>query len=221
VTGVQTCALPISGTIQIEGLKDKVTVHYDEQLVPHIFAQNDTDLYKAQGYITAIHRLWQMDFQTPASSGRLSEIIGEKALDYDRMQRRKGMGVGAEDALKKMQKEDPEIIAFIEAYSEGVNSYIASLDPKDFPVEYKLLGYKPEPWTIDKTSYLLMYMIDMLCGRESDLEYTNALRLLGKDRFDLLYPDFFDVNDPIIPKETDWSYVDTAITKIPLSELPL
>ncbi|WP_417888493.1 penicillin acylase family protein [Xanthomarina gelatinilytica] len=210
----------ITGTIKIEGLKDKVTVHYDEHLVPHIFSQNNTDLYKAQGYITAKHRLWQMEFQTHASAGRLSEILGEKALDYDRMQRRKGMGFGAENALKKMQKEDPEIIDFIEAYSEGVNSYIASLNPKDYPVEYKLLGYKPEPWSIDKTSYLLMYMIDMLCGRESDLEYTNALRLLGKDRFDLLYPDFFDVNDPIIPKETDWSYIDTAITEIPLSELP-
>ncbi|EMQ96035.1 hypothetical protein D778_01925 [Xanthomarina gelatinilytica] len=210
----------ITGTIKIEGLKDKVTVHYDEHLVPHIFAQNNTDLYKAQGYITAKHRLWQMEFQTHASAGRLSEILGEKALDYDRMQRRKGMGFGAENALKKMQKEDPEIIDFIEAYSEGVNSYIASLNPKDYPVEYKLLGYKPEPWSIDKTSYLLMYMIDMLCGRESDLEYTNALRLLGKDRFDLLYPDFFDVNDPIIPKKTDWSYIDTAITEIPLSELP-
>lgn len=210
----------ITGTIKIEGLKDKVTVHYDEHLVPHLFAQNNMDLYKAQGYITAKHRLWQMEFQTHASAGRLSEILGEKALDYDRMQRRKGMGFGAENALKKMQKEDPEIIDFIEAYSEGVNSYIASLNPKDYPVEYKLLGYKPEPWSIDKTSYLLMYMIDMLCGRESDLEYTNALRLLGKDRFDLLYPDFFDVNDPIIPKETDWSYIDTAITEIPLSELP-
>ncbi|MFV0571645.1 MAG: penicillin acylase family protein [Xanthomarina gelatinilytica] len=210
----------ITGSIKIGGLKDKVTVHYDEHLVPHIFAQNDTDLYKAQGYITAKHRLWQMEFQTHASAGRLSEILGEKALDYDRMQRRKGMGFGAENALKKMQKEDPEIIDFIEAYSEGVNSYIASLNPKDYPVEYKLLGYKPEPWSIDKTSYLLMYMTDMLCGRESDLEYTNALRLLGKDRFDLLFPDFFDVNDPIIPKKTDWSYIDTAITEIPLSELP-
>src|SRR5690606_22028710 len=79
----------ITGTIQIEGLKDKVTVHYDEQLVPHIFAQNDTDLYKAQGYITAKHRLWQMEFQTHASSGRLSEIIGEKALDYDRSEERR------------------------------------------------------------------------------------------------------------------------------------
>src|SRR5690606_5949245 len=111
----------ITGTIQIEWLKDKVTFNYNYQLVPHIFPQNHTDLYKAQGYITAKHKLWQMEFQTHASSGRLSEIIGEKALDYDRMQRRKGMGFGAENALKKMQKEDPEIIAFIEAYSEGVN----------------------------------------------------------------------------------------------------
>ena len=69
----------LTGNINIEGLSDIVTVHYDEQLVPHIFAQNDLDLYKAQGYITAKHRLWQMDFQTLASGGRLSEIIGEKA----------------------------------------------------------------------------------------------------------------------------------------------
>ncbi|GGG35987.1 penicillin acylase family protein [Bizionia arctica] len=211
----------ITGNVQINGLTEKVTIHYDENLVPHIFAQNDTDLYKAQGYITAKHRLWQMEFQTFAAAGRLSEIIGEKALDYDRAQRRKGMGFGAENTLKKMTEEDPEIIAFIGAYSEGVNDFIQSLDPKNYPVEYKLLGYKPEPWTIDKTAYLLMYMTDMLCGRDSDLEYTNALRLLGKERFDLLFPDFFDVNDPIIPKETDWSYIETAITETPKSELPL
>ncbi|TYA52283.1 penicillin acylase family protein [Formosa maritima] len=211
----------ITGNVQINGLSDKVTVHYDENLVPHIFAQNNTDLYKAQGYITAKHRFWQMEFQTHAAAGRLSEIIGEKALDYDRMQRRKGMGFGAENAIKKMEEEDPEIIAFVEAYSEGVNSYIQSLKPKDYPVEYKLLGYKPEPWSLDKTAYLLMYMTDMLCGRESDLEYTNALRLLGEERFNLLYPDFFDVNDPVIPKATDWSYIETLITETPLSDLPL
>ena len=64
----------IDGTIQIEGLTDEVIVHYDEQLIPHIFAQNDADLYRAQGYITAKHRLWQMEFQTYAAIGRLSEM---------------------------------------------------------------------------------------------------------------------------------------------------
>ncbi|MEZ4856462.1 MAG: penicillin acylase family protein [Gelidibacter sp.] len=210
----------LTGNILIDGLSDKVTIHYDDHLIPHVFAQNDIDLYRAQGYITAKHRLWQMEFQTMASAGRLSEIIGEKALEYDRTQRRKGMGFGADNALEKM-KEDPEIITFLEAYRDGVNSYINQLQPKEYPVEYKLLDYKPEPWTLKKTALLLMYMTDMLCGRDSDLEYTNALRLLGKDRFNLLYPDFFDVNDPVIPKDTDWSYINTKITETPQSEVPL
>ncbi|MFC4722950.1 penicillin acylase family protein [Geojedonia litorea] len=210
----------IEGTPQIAGLSNEVKVHYDDQLIPHIFAQNDLDLYRAQGYITAKHRLWQMEFQTYAAGGRLSEIIGEKALDYDRSQRRKGMVFGAENALKKME-EDPEIVSFLEAYSAGVNAYINQLEEKNFPVEYKLLDYKPEQWTAKKTALLLMYMTDMLCGGDSDLEYSNALREFGKERFDFLYPDFFDVNDPVIPKETDWSFIDVPITEIPQSQLPL
>ncbi|RED48878.1 penicillin acylase family protein [Seonamhaeicola aphaedonensis] len=206
--------------IQIDGLKDPVTVHYDKHLIPHVFAQNDLDLYKAQGYITAKHRLWQMEFQTHAAAGRLSEIVGEKALDYDRTQRRKGLGFGAENSLEKI-KEDPESLAALQAYSDGVNSYINKLQLKDYPVEYKLLSYSPEPWSIEKTMYLLMYMTDMLCGRDTDLEYTNALRKLGKERFDFLYPDFYDFDDPVIPTETDWSFIDIPITQIPHGELPL
>ena len=210
----------IAGNVQIEGLKDEVIVHYDEQLIPHIFAQNDLDLYKAQGYITAKHRLWQMEFQTHAAAGRLSEIIGEKALNYDRAQRRKGMGFGA-DYLEEKWSQDTYAQIISAAYSEGVNSYIKSLSKNEYPVEYKLLDYEPEPWSVHKTALLLMYMTDMLCGGDSDLEYTNALREFGKDRFDLLYPDFFDITDPVIPKDTDWSFIDVAQTEIPQSELPL
>jgi penicillin amidase len=65
----------IDGNVNIQGLSAPVTIHYDEQLIPHIFAQNDLDLYKAQGYITAKHRLWQMEFQTHAAAGRISEIM--------------------------------------------------------------------------------------------------------------------------------------------------
>ncbi len=210
-----------TGNIQMDGLLDKVTVHYDVHLIPHLFAQNDLDLYKAQGYITAKHRLWQMEFQTYASAGRLSEIIGEKALNYDRQERRRGMGFGADNAMEKM-KDDPEVLSFLEAYRDGVNSYIKHLQPKDYPVEYKLLDYQPELWTTKKTALLLMYMTKMLAGGDSDLEYTNALRLFGKERFDLLYPDFFDVNDPVIPKEHDWStLVNAEQTPIPESIFPL
>ncbi len=210
----------ISGSVYIDGLLDKVNVHYDAQLIPHLFAKNETDLYKAQGYITAKHRLWQMEFQTYAAAGRLSEIIGEAALNYDRQERRQGMGFGAEQAIEKM-KEDPETIAYVEAYAEGVNSYINQLQPKDFPVEYKLLDYRPESWTIKKTALLLMYMTKDLAGFDSDLEYTNALRMFGKERFDLLYPDFYEINDPVIPKDTDWSFIDVPMTETPVGKFPL
>ena len=161
-----------------------------------------------------------MEFQTFVAAGRLSEIIGEKTLNYDREQRRKGMIYGAENSFEIM-KRDKESMSYLEAYKDGVNAYINELNPEDYPIEYKLLDYKPEAWNIEKTTHLLMYMTDMLSGGDNDLEYTNVLRKFGKERFDFLFPDFFDVIDPIIPKETDWSFIDTKITETPNSELPL
>ena len=63
----------------IKGLKEQVEIHFDDQMIPHIFAKNDHDLYFAQGYLTAKDRLWQMDFQTRFASGRLSEVVGPKS----------------------------------------------------------------------------------------------------------------------------------------------
>lgn len=206
---------------QLDGLTAPVNVHYDDALIPHVFAQNDQDLYRAQGYITAQHRLWQLEFQTHASAGRLSEVVGKDAIEYDRGQRRKGMVFGAENALMKMQ-EIPELIENLEAYRDGMNSYVSSLSPADYPLEFKLLDYKPEPWTLKKTALLLMYMTDMLAGGDSDLEYTNFLKKYGKERFDLLFPDFFDIDDPVIPSERDWSdFEDVQTPKIPKGDLPM
>lgn len=211
----------IDGEISIPGLSAAVTVHYDAQMIPHVFAQNEHDLYKAQGYLTAKHRLWQIEFQTYAAAGRLSELFGEAALNYDRSERRRGMGYGADNAMKYMEQFDTETLAFVRDYADGVNAYIDALDPKDYPVEYKLLGYEPEAWTPKKTAQLLMYMTKMLAGGDDDLEYTNTLRKIGQEQFDLLFPDFFDVTDPVIPKETDWSFIDVPQTDSPYSEAVL
>jgi penicillin G amidase len=198
--------------LAVEGLSAAVTVHYDAQLIPHVFAENDLDLYRAQGYLTAKHRLWQMEFQTYAAAGRLSEIVGSAAIDYDRGQRRKGMVFGAENALDEMLK-DPVLAARIEAYSEGVNTYIDQLEPKDYPVEYKLLNYAPEHWQPLKSALLLMYMTDMLAGGDADLENSNFISLFGKETFDLLFPEFLADQDPVIPRERDWS--DFAAVEVP------
>ena len=211
----------LTGEINVPGLTDKVTVHYDELIIPHVFAQNEQDLYKAQGYLTAKHRLWQLEFQTHAAAGRLSEIFGERALNYDRTERRRGMGFGADQVMKYMEDHDPKTLSFVQSYADGVNAYIDQLDPKDYPVEYKLLDYQPEAWTAKKTALLLMYMTKMLAGYDDDLEYTNMLRIVGEENFNLLFPDFFDVTDPVIPKETDWSFIDVPQTDLPASQAVL
>src|ERR1700742_713784 len=131
--------------LKINGLQGKVVIKYDENMVPHIFAENDHDLYYAQGFVTARDRLWQMDIQTRSAAGRLSEIVGPKALDIDRYHRRMGMVYGAENTLRRTMA-DPRTKEMVLAYTNGVNNYIHSLSPKDYPLEFKLLNYAPEDW---------------------------------------------------------------------------
>ena len=91
--------------LNVNGLQGQITIQFDELRIPHIFAENESDLYFAQGYVMAFERLWQMEFQTHAAGGRLSEIVGEKALGYDRFQRRIGMVHGAKNALGVLEKD--------------------------------------------------------------------------------------------------------------------
>lgn len=195
----------ISSKLIIEGLTDKVSVTYDKNLFPHIFAENNHDLYFAQGYVTAKDRLWQMEFQTYAAAGRLSEIVGDKALDYDKTARRKGMVFAADNALKAMENET-EILTAVNAYRDGINAYITSLSQAELPFEYKLLGYSPEPWTSLKSALLLKYMANDLSFGEKDLQNTNALAVFGRETFDLLFPDMDTPLDPIVNKPDGWDF---------------
>ena len=211
----QTAAVD-SETISIPGLKDKVTIYYDSVLVPHIYAANDEDLYAAQGYITAKNRLWQMEFQTHAAGGRISEVVGKAALDFDRTQRRLGMGYAAETSVKSMES-NPIARAMVDNYTKGVNAYIQSLSYSDLPIEYKLLGYAPEPWTNLKSGLLLKYMAKTLNTGERDLEMTNALKLFGKETIDLLFPDQEGVGDPIVDNTGNWKFKPTTLDSVPPS----
>jgi penicillin amidase len=216
-TGFWQNAESVSGfkdqTYNMEGLNDKVEVIYDQRLVPHIFAQNDEDLFFMQGYITAANRLWQMEIQTHNAAGRVSEIVGEKALENDRLQRRIGLGFGAERA-EEFIDNDPESKAILRAYCNGINAYIKSLSPKDYPLEYKLLGYAPEAWTPVKVALLLKNMSNMLSVFEFDVENTNFISKYGEEAFKYLYKDQDNFNEFIIPKGTKWDFeADPAFVK--------
>jgi penicillin amidase len=189
---------PTEETLQIAGLHQPVQVVYDEMGVPHVFAQDDHDLYLAQGYLTAKDRLWQMEFQTHFAGGRISEIVGEKGMASDQFQRRMGSVYGAEKSFEGMQ-QDPAAKMALEAYSAGVNAYIGSLSDRQLPLEYKLLNYRPEPWTPIKSALFLKNMSFVLASGTDDLKMTNILRKYGREVAEDLFPNYPFQESPIIP----------------------
>ena len=182
-------------------LSGKVNVYLDERLVPHIFAEQENDAWFVQGYIHAKFRLWQMELQTHAAAGRASEIVGDVALNHDREFRRLGMVYAAENSLKQIEN-DPITKSLCDAYTAGVNAFIESLNESNLPLEYKLIGYKPEKWSNLKTALFLKYMSYDLAGHDDDFEMTNAKSFFSKEDFEKIYPSTPDSIDPIIPVGT-------------------
>ncbi|MEL7020278.1 MAG: penicillin acylase family protein [Bacteroidota bacterium] len=201
---------PDAPSIQSDALRQAVEVIYDDRLVPHIFAQNTADAMFVQGYITAQHRLWQIDFATRATAGRLSEVLGARTLDFDRDKRRKGMVYAAENTLEAWKKQ-PESWALLEQYIAGINTYIRSLKPADYPIEYKLLGYAPELWTPLKTALFAKSMAETLASRASDISASNALALWGKSDFEYIYQTYFKEESPVIPASVSWDNLRASI----------
>jgi penicillin amidase len=200
-------------SLAFPNLKGNAKVYMDERLVPHVFADNDEDAYFIQGYLHAKFRLWQMEFQTLAAAGRISEKLGNdpRFLRFDREQRRLGMVYAAENALKEIEK-DPITKSYTSAYTAGVNAYINSLADAQLPIEYELLGYKPEAWSNLKVALFLKQMSKTLAGFDKDLEYTNAKSVFSTDEMQQLFPQVYDSLLPIVPKGT--AFAAAGITPI-------
>jgi penicillin amidase len=135
-------------SVQIKGLKERVTITRDERGIPYIDAKNDADLYFAQGYATAADRLWQMDLFRRTARGELAEVLGagpnNVALEQDKLHRTYGFAQASE---AEVAQASPQSLAVLEAYARGVNAYAASLDPKSLPPEFQILQYNFRPWT--------------------------------------------------------------------------
>jgi len=199
--------------VKIPDIRQAVTVYYDQQMIPHIFASNNYDLYFSQGYVTAKDRLWQMEFQTLAAAGRISEVIGLKGLNYDRLQRRLGMVYGAENSLKAIMA-DPVSREIVIAYTAGINAWIAQLKAEDLPLEYKLLDYKPESWTPLKVALLQRSLSKVLTGETEARALTANLHKFGPAVINDLFPDFKFIESPVIPTGTKWNFKN-RLSRVP------
>ncbi len=142
------------GKVIISGMIDTVEVCRDEYGIPHIFAQNEDDLYRATGYVMAQDRLWQMDLLRRVARGRLAEIFGRRFVETDLLLRALRF---PEKARRVLDSTPPLARRAVEAFSEGVNAYIQTHKNR-LPLEFRLLRYAPEPWEPEHSAYLIGYM---------------------------------------------------------------
>lgn len=169
---------------QVKGIKDKVTIRRDERGIPYIEAQNDEDLYFAQGYATAADRLSQMDFFRRTARGELAEVVGTLALDQDKLHRTYGFTEAAE---AEYASASPRSRALLEAYANGVNAYASSLDPKSRPPEFQILNYEFRPWTpVDSFAVIKLFFEALSDTWRLDLMRQNLASLPAEKRTALL-----------------------------------
>jgi penicillin G amidase len=166
-----------SGEMQVEGLSGPVEIYRDQNGIPHIYAGSSHDLFFAQGYVHAQDRFWQMDFWRHIGSGRLSEMFGEATLKTDMFLRTLGFEQLVLEEIERLG--GGETVASLQAYADGVNTYLAARQGLSLSLEYGILslinaGYTPEPWKIEHTlTWAKMMAWDL--GGNMDIEIRQAI----------------------------------------------
>lgn len=168
------------------GLHERVEVLRDTYGVPHVLASDTHDVFFAQGYVTAQDRLWQMDIYRRAAQGRLAEVLGEPALESDRFMRTLGLARAAKLDLSVISDEAR---GFIEAYAEGVNKFLEQ-HGASLPLEFTILGYRPEPWTVlDTLAIAKLQLYDAAGNYTQELLRASIAARLGPEVLATLLPD--------------------------------
>src|SRR6185503_12131444 len=170
----------------LDGLRAPVTVRRDERGIPYIEAANDEDLYFAQGYVTASDRLWQMDLQRRSARGELSEIFGQATLAQDKLHRTFGFGRVIDQAAANLT---PKFGIAVSAYAKGVNAFIDSLTDQTMPPEFRILQYKPRPWTPADCLAVGALMAEYLSSTWQLDVMRASLASLPKEKREALLPD--------------------------------
>ncbi len=202
VAGVALAALkrPLprtNGKLRLKGLQAPVQVLRDCWGVPHIYAENTTDLYMAQGYVHAQDRLWQMEFQRRIGNGRLAELVGPIALDTDRYVRIMGFG---RIAAREVSLLPPDAQNALQAYAAGINAYIDQHIHR-LPIEFTILQHTPEPWQIADTLVWAKIMALNLSGNwSSEILRARMVATLGAERAAQLDPGYPSDHPLIVPQ---------------------
>ncbi|TFF83889.1 MAG: penicillin acylase family protein [Promethearchaeota archaeon] len=182
--------LPAAERLNIEGLRDEVTVIRDEWGIPHIYATYEEDMFFVQGYCQAQDRLFQMDMLRRQVRGKLSEILGVEYLSTDKFMLATGMetwAINTVNALEEMQQNGTiTIIPRIERYVDGIN-YFINTHKQQIPLEYHLIGFEPTEWSTVDSMSIVQLMAMQLSWNYNDLYRYQNLALLGPTNYTELF----------------------------------
>src|SRR5918993_4613329 len=196
--------------VALPRLRADVEVVRDEHGIPQIYADTAQDLFRAQGYVHAQDRFWEMDFRRHVTAGRLSELFGEDQVDADAFIRTMGWRRVAKQELPSL---NPATRRYLEAYADGVNAWLDGRSGGDLSLHYTLLGLNggdnsPEPWTaVDSLSWLKAMAWDLRSNMEEEIQRSLLAADLPMERVEQLYPEYpYDRNAPIV----DDAYLSTS-----------
>jgi penicillin G amidase len=187
----------------VPGLAAEVEVYFDSRGVPHIYGSDDLDVVRTFGYVVARDRLFQMDFISRLAAGRLSSLLGPDAIESDRYLRRTGMELGTVLNAERIRRDQGEELALIEAFCDGVNHYVLSLAPADYPLEYRLLDATPEQCTLEMPLRIAQYMTYDLSFQSDDIAYGTMKERLSAEEYEDLFGGVSPLYVPIIPDSLD------------------
>ncbi|WP_371643790.1 penicillin acylase family protein [Streptomyces sp. NBC_00597] len=191
-----------TGTLKVPGLTGTVEVKRDSHGIPQLYADNDDDLFRAQGFVHAQDRFWEMDVRRHMTSGRLSEMFGPGQVETDAFLRTLGWRQVAQAEYET--KLSPETKKNLQAYADGVNAYLKGKSGKDLSVEHAALklsdDYQPEQWTpVDSVAWLKAMAWDLRGNMQDEIDRALMSNKLTPQQIDELYPPYpFDRNKPIV-----------------------
>ena len=173
---------PSHEEIAVDGLGGRVQIVRDANGVPYVRAQSDRDAYFAMGYLHAQDRLWQLEMARRLAQGRLSEVLGRKALQEDTWMRTLDLYGSARSAWSALSADAQ---ASLQAYADGVNAYLAQ--KRTLPPEFLLLGVKPEPWKpIDSLAWFKVFALSQSDSMREEVNRYVARKYLPEAQWHVL-----------------------------------
>ncbi|MEO6789589.1 MAG: penicillin acylase family protein [Ornithinibacter sp.] len=208
VTAVRDSLPRTSGEVALPGLDATVSVLRDDSGIPHIYGDSITDLARAQGYVHAQERFFEMDLRRHITAGRLAELVGKPGLETDKVIRTMGWRKVAEEELPTLA---PQTRQMLQAYADGVNTYLRGRSPREVSLEYTVLGLQLpladiEDWTpLDSLSWLKAMAWDLRGDYTDELARARLNGRLSPAQIAAIYPTYDSDAHPPILSAKDWS----------------